>query len=89
VVLQASFGPGSEPVPLSDAEMARLGVKMSEIKIDVEIGDKIKVISGPWAGSEGSIKTINRTKQTVTMDIDLFGRSTDVEINLAEIQKLK
>ena len=76
-------GPGSEPVPLSDAEMARLGVKMSEIKIDVEI------ISGPWAGSEGGIKTINRTKQTVTMDIDLFGRSTDVEINLAEIQKLK
>ena len=82
-------GPGSEPVPLSDAEMARLGVKMSEIKIDVEIGDRIKVISGPWAGSEGGIKTINRTKQTVTMDIDLFGRSTDVEINLAEIQKLK
>jgi transcriptional antiterminator NusG len=69
--------------------MMRLGVKMNEVKIDVEVGDKIKVIAGPWAGSEGNIKTINRTKQTVTMDIDLFGRSTDVEINLAEIQKLK
>ena len=81
-------GPGSEPVPLTDAEMIRLGVKVDDIQIDVEIGDLIKVIAGPWEGTEGNIKTINRTKQSVTIDIDLFGRSTDVEISLGEIQKL-
>ena len=81
-------GPGSEPVPLTDAEMIRLGVKMNDIEIDVEIGDKIKVIAGAWENTEGVIKSINRAKQTVIIDADVFGRSTDVEISLGEIQKL-
>ncbi len=81
-------GPGSEPVPLTDAEMIRLGVRVDDFEINVEVGDTIKVIAGAWEGTVGKIKTINRTKQTVTTDIDIFGRSTDVEISLGDIQKL-
>ncbi len=81
-------GPGSEPVPLTDIEMRKLGVKTEDIVIDVEIGDTIKVIAGAWEGTIGTIKTISRTKQTVTIDMDIFGRSTDVEIGLGDIQKL-
>lgn len=81
-------GPGSEPVPLTDAEMIRLGVRTADIEIDVEVGDSIKVIAGAWEGTIGNIKTISKTKQSVTIDIDIFGRSTDVEISLGDIQKL-
>ena len=81
-------GPGSEPVPLTEIEMRKLGVKTSDIVIDVEIGDTIKVIAGAWEGTVGKIKTISRTKQSVTIDMDIFGRSTDVEISLDDIQKL-
>ncbi len=81
-------GPGSEPVPLTEIEMRKLGVKSADIVIDVEIGDMIKVISGAWEGTVGNIKTISRTKQTVTIDMDIFGRSTEVEIGLDDIQKL-
>ncbi len=81
-------GPGSEPVPLTDAEMIRLGVRTTDIEIDVEVGDSIKVIAGAWEGTVGNIKTISKTKQSVTIDIDIFGRSTDVEISLGDIQKL-
>ena len=81
-------GPGSEPVPLTDIEMRKLGVKTEDIVIDVEIGDTIKVIAGAWEGTVGKIKTISRAKQTVTIDMDIFGRSTDVEIGLGDIQKL-
>ena len=81
-------GPGSEPVPLTDAEMIRLGVRNADIEIDVEVGDAIKVIAGAWEGTVGNIKTISKTKQSVTIDIDIFGRSTDVEISLGDIQKL-
>ena len=81
-------GPGSEPVPLTDAEMIRLGIRVDDIVIDVEVGDTIKVIAGAWEGTIGKIKTISRTKQSVTIDIDIFGRSTDVEISLGDIQKL-
>ena len=68
--------------------MRKLGVKTSDIVIDVEIGDTIKVIAGAWEGTVGKIKTISRAKQTVTIDMDIFGRSTDVEIGLDDIQKL-
>lgn len=81
-------GPGSEPVPLSDAEMIRLGIRVDEIEIDVEVGDPIKVIAGAWENTIGKVKSINQAKQTVTIDMDIFGRSTDVEISVAEIQKL-
>lgn len=81
-------GPGSEPVPLTEIEMRKLGVKTADIEINVEIGDSIKVIAGAWEGTIGKIKTISRTKQSVTIDIDIFGRSTDVEISLDDIQKL-
>lgn len=81
-------GPGSEPVPLSEEEMKKLGVKSDDIEIDVEIGDSIKVIAGAWADTIGVIKAINAGKQTVTIDIDIFGRSTDVEIGLGDIEKL-
>ncbi|HBE10524.1 MAG: transcription termination/antitermination factor NusG [Eubacterium sp.] len=83
-------GPGSEPVPLTEAEMKKLGVKLPNevIDIDVEIGDVIKVVSGAWEGTDGTIKSINAGKQTVTIDVDIFGRSTSVEIGLGDIEKL-
>ena len=81
-------GPGSEPVPLTDQEMRVLGVKTDDFVIDVAIGDSVKVISGAWDGTIGTIKQINTGKQSVTIDMDIFGRSTDVEIGLGEIVKL-
>lgn len=81
-------GPGSEPVPLSEAEMRKLGVKTDNVEIDVEIGDAIKVVSGAWEGTMGTIKDINANKQSVTIDVDIFGRSTSVEISFGDIQKL-
>ena len=81
-------GPGSEPVPLTSEEMRKLGVRIDDYVIDVEIGDTIKVIRGAWEGTIASIKTINQAKETATIEIDIFGRSTDVEIGLGDIQKL-
>ena len=80
-------GPGSEPVPLTEAEMRKLGVKTDSVVVDVEIGDIIKVVSGAWNGTEGTVKYINTGKQTVTIDVDIFGRSTSVEIGFGDIQK--
>ena len=81
-------GPGSEPVPLTSEEMRKLGVRIDDYVIDVEVDDTIKVIRGAWEGTIAKIKSISRTKETVTIEIDIFGRSTDVEIGLGDIQKL-
>ena len=81
-------GPGSEPVPLTSEEMRKLGVRIDDYVIDVEVDDTIKVIRGAWEGTIAKIKSISRTKETVTIEIDIFGRSTDVEIGLGDIPKL-
>ena len=81
-------GPESKPVPLTEAEMRNLGINVQEVKIDVAVGDKIKVVTGAWEGNSGEIKSINENKQTVTIEVDIFGRATSVEISFSDIQKM-
>ena len=83
-------GPGSKPVPLSEEEMMTLGVKTNErINVDFEEGEMVNVISGVWAGVAGEVKRIDDQKQTVTINVDMFGRETPVEIAFTEVKKLK
>jgi len=81
-------GPGSKPVPLSPAEMQPLGVDAGEkVVIDLEVGDQVVVIGGVWKDSTGTVSAINQSKQTVTINVELFGRATPVEISFAEVRK--
>lgn len=82
-------GPESKPIPLTESEMRNLGINVADVKLDVNIGDLIKVTTGAWEGHSGEIKSINEGKQTVTIDVDIFGRATSVEIGFADIQKIK
>lgn len=80
-------GPGSKPVPLSEAEMINLGFKKEEeLSYDFEVGDTITVISGAWENTQAVIKSINEHKQTVSINVDMFGRETPVEISFADIR---
>ncbi len=81
-------GPGSKPVPLTEAEMRPLGIKKEQIEIDVEVGDNIAVINGVWANTVGIVQSINEHKQEVTINVDMFGRETPVVISFADIKKL-
>lgn len=81
-------GPESKPVPLTESEMQTLGINVREVQIDVNVGDMIKVVTGAWEGNSGEIKSINENKQTVTIEVDIFGRATSVEIGFADIQKI-
>lgn len=88
-------GPGSKPVPLTEEEMRPLGIdlaaeraKAAAVEIDFEEGDTIEVVSGAWQGTVGQIKAINLQKQTVFIDIDIFGRATSVEINFMDVKKM-
>lgn len=81
-------GPGSKPVPLTEAEMRPLGIKLDEVIVDFDIGDNVTVISGVWEGTVGVIKSINHNKQIITINVDMFGRETPVEISFSEIRKM-
>lgn len=81
-------GPGSKPVPLTDIEMAGLGIKRDNIVVDYEIGDTIQVIAGAWADTVGIVRAMNPQKQSLTINVELFGRETPVELSFAEVKKM-
>ena len=80
-------GPGSKPVPLTEAEMRNLGIKTENVVGDFEEGDLIVVIGGVWKDTCGVITSMNHSKQTVTINVELFGRETPVEVSFADVKK--
>ncbi len=88
-------GPGSEPIPLTEAELRSLGIadviseQEAPVVIDVEVGDSIEVISGAWEGTQSNVLAINQAKQTVTIEVEMFaGQPTSIEIGFTEIKKM-
>ena len=81
-------GPGSKPVPLSDAEMRPLGIKTENVVVDFAEGDTITVIGGVWKDTVGVIQSMNQGKQSVTINVELFGRETPVEISFTDVKKM-
>lgn len=81
-------GPGSKPVPLTEAEMKPLGIRTENITVDFAEGDTIAVVAGVWKDTVGMVQRIDYGKQTATINVDLFGRETPVEIGFAEVRKM-
>ncbi len=82
-------GPGSKPVPLSEAEMKPLGIKVENVSVDFAEGDTIAVVAGVWKDTVGVVQRMDYGKQTATINVELFGRETPVEISFAEVRNLK
>ena len=81
-------GPGSKPVPLTEAEMKPLGIQMENISIDFAEGDTVAVVAGVWKDTVGVVQKLDMNKQTATINVELFGRETPVEIGFAEVRKM-
>ncbi|HIW80340.1 MAG TPA: transcription termination/antitermination protein NusG [Candidatus Acetatifactor stercoripullorum] len=81
-------GPGSKAVPLTEAEMKPLGIKTENVSIDFAEGDSIAVVAGVWKDTVGVVQKLDYGKQTATINVELFGRETPVEISFAEVRKL-
>ena len=81
-------GPGSKPVPLEEEEMSRFGIHQENIVYDFEIGDTVTVLSGAWEGTVGVVQSMNEQKQSLSINVELFGRETPVELGFSEVKKL-
>ena len=81
-------GPGSKPVPLTEAEMKPLGIRMENVSVDFKEGDTIAVVAGVWKDTVGVVTRMDYNKQTATINVELFGRETPVEISFAEVRAM-
>ncbi|MBR5121193.1 MAG: transcription termination/antitermination protein NusG, partial [Oscillospiraceae bacterium] len=82
-------GPGSKPVPLTDKEVAALGVDVRKVATSVNfaISDNVTVLGGPFDGWLGTVQNINMDDQTVDIVISMFGRETQATLSVTQVKK--
>ena len=85
-------GSATKPVPLEPQEVRRIlksqGIeKEVRPQISVEIGEQVRIISGPFDNFYATITEINNEKGTLKGLIDMFGRETSVEVDYSQIEK--
>lgn len=81
-------GPGSKPVALTDEEVKSMGIAEKMINVDVEVGENVKVKSGPLENFPAVIQEINTEKRKIKALVNMFGRETPVELDFNQIEKL-
>ena len=81
-------GQGSEPIPLSDEEVRRMGIEKTVVVVNVEVGDGVRIISGPFKGFSGVVEEVNADRQVIKTRVDMFGRSTPVEVEFDQVDKI-
>ena len=76
-------GPSSKPVPLSQAEVDKLGVEtVTEPTVDYEVGDNVEINAGPLEGFVGLVEEIDMEHRKVRVKVSMFGRETPAELEL-------
>jgi transcriptional antiterminator NusG len=85
-------GSGTTPIPVSDEEMKellkRIEVKEPQYKIEVKVGDLVKIVDGPFKDFDGKVAEVDEERGKVKVMINLFGRDTPVELDSLQIKKL-
>ena len=82
-------GPSSKPVPLSQAEVDKLGVEtMAEPTVDYEVGDNVEINAGPLEGFVGLVEEIDMEHRKVRVKVSMFGRETPAELELDQVKPL-
>ena len=79
-------GQGSKPVPLTDEEVASMGLMSSVAEAPFSIGDSVIVTSGIWEDTVGIVRQIDLKNKTVTINIDMFGRETPTELSFNDVK---
>ncbi|CAM3734738.1 transcription termination/antitermination protein NusG [Erysipelothrix urinaevulpis] len=87
-----SSGGGAKPFPVSPDEiesiLRRMGLSDKKLVVDFEVGDTVKILSGPFVGVEGTVDSMDDDAQTATVLTILFGRETPTEISYADLERV-
>lgn len=85
-----SSGGGAKPFPVSPDEiesiLRRIGMSDEKLVVDFKVGDKVKILSGPFVGVEGTVDSMDDATQTAMVLTILFGRETPTEISYADLE---
>ena len=80
-------GPGSKPVPLSEEEVETMGMECRSMRVDIAIGEDVRILSGPLEDFVGRVDEIDTLHQMVRVTVSMFGRETPVELEFSQIKR--
>ena len=81
-------GPQGRLQPLTEEEVKRMGLEDKVEQIDFVVGDTVKIIAGPLESFVGTINSLNISTQKANVNVEMFGRNTDVELDFVQIEKV-
>lgn len=82
-------GSGTKPTPLTEEEVAQLGVEKHEIVVGYDVGDSVTITDGPLTNFVGTVETLEIDKNKVRVIVSMFGRETPVELELDQVEPVK
>lgn len=87
-----SSGGGVKPLPVGDEEMEnilrKLGMSEQKVVVNFKVGDRVKILSGPFANVEGTIESMNDDAEVATILTIMFGHETPTEISYIDLEKV-
>jgi transcriptional antiterminator NusG len=85
-------GMGNDPTPLRAEEVKRIMERMDSedkvVKVDYKIGERIRIVGGPFNDFPGTVSAIDSDREKVRVMVDFFGRETPVELSFMEVEKM-
>ncbi len=81
-------GTQGRPLPLTDEEVSRMGLEKVAVNIDWTLGDDVQIVSGPLESFCGKVISLNEATQKAMVNVEMFGRNTDVEVDFVQVKKV-
>ena len=81
-------GTQGRPLPLTEEEVSRMGLEKIAVNIDWTVGDTVQIVSGPLESFSGKVISLNDSTQKAMVNVEMFGRNTDVEVDYVQLKKI-
>lgn len=79
-------GDGNKPIPLTEEEVASMGVEKKEVVVGYQVGDSVKITEGALESFLGIVEEIDLERSKVRVTVEMFGRETPVELELDQVE---
>ncbi len=81
-------GPKGRPLALTEEEVIKLRLEKIKVEVNIAVGDKVEIIEGALNSMIGEVTALNLETGIATVNVEMFGRETSVEVELSQIHKI-